>query len=141
VLASDEEQVCLHARLHGVVLTRPLAFAGALAILGGLLAPRAWPLAVVGALLVAAAATIGLRAVWRWERTHLVVTTEKVFLVRGTLRRRAAAVRLQAVPAIELEQSLIGRVLDYGTVVLGSLELDHVAQPRHLCRLVERLSA
>ena len=33
-------------------------------------------------------------SVWRWERTRVVVTTEKLFVVHGTLRRRVAAVRV-----------------------------------------------
>jgi uncharacterized membrane protein YdbT with pleckstrin-like domain len=141
MLSTPEERVCLHARRHGVVLARPLAQALALAALGGLLLTRAWPFAIAGALLVGGGAAITLRAVWRWERTQLVVTTEKVFLVRGTLRRRAATVRLRSVQAVELEQSLPGRLLGYGTVVVGPLELEHVPEPNRFCRLVERLAS
>jgi uncharacterized membrane protein YdbT with pleckstrin-like domain len=83
-------------------------------------------------------ALIAVRAVWRWERTHVVLTTEKLFVVHGTVRRRAAAVRLERVGAVEIEQNLAGRLLGYGTVVAGDLEITHVPEPR---RLVERLSA
>ena len=99
-----------------------------------------WPLQLPGAVLVVLGALIGLRAVWRWERTHLVVTTEKLFVVDGTLRRKASAVRLRSVENLELEQSLPGRLLGYGTLVAGPLELDHVPEPRALYRLVERLA-
>ncbi len=74
-----------------------------------------------------------VRAVWRWERTHVVVTSEKLFVVHGTLRRRAAAVRLNRVGAVELEQSLLG----YGTVSAGGLGIDYVANPREMTRLLE----
>ena len=60
-------------------------------------------------------------AVWRWHRTTIVVTTEKLFVVHGTVRRRAAAVRLTRVGAIELEQTLLGRLLGYGTLCAGEL--------------------
>src|SRR5215210_3456903 len=86
MLASADERVCLDARRHGVVLARPLAQAVLLALLGGVLLAQRWPLQVPGALLVVAGAVLALRAVWRWERTHLVVTTEKLFVVHGTLR-------------------------------------------------------
>jgi uncharacterized membrane protein YdbT with pleckstrin-like domain len=78
--------------------------------------------------------------VWKWERTRVVVTTEKVFVVGGTWRKRARAVRLAAVEAVELEQSLPGQLLGYGTVVVGPLALDHVPKPKSVYRLVERLA-
>jgi uncharacterized membrane protein YdbT with pleckstrin-like domain len=140
MLASRDEQVCLDARRHGVVLARPLFQALVLAGSGGVLLAQPWPLQLPGALLVVAGALLSLRAVWKWERTHLVVTTEKLFVVDGTLRRRASAVRLRTVENLELEQTLLGRLLGYGTLVAGSLEIDHVAEPRNVYRLVERLA-
>ena len=140
MLASPEERVCFDARRHGVVLARPLAQAIVLAVSGGILIAQPFPLPLPGAVLVILAAAIGLRAVWRWERTHLVVTTEKVLVVGGTLRRRASTVRLRSVENLELEQSLPGRLLGYGTIVAGPLEIDHVPEPRAVYRLVERLA-
>jgi hypothetical protein len=140
MLVHPDEQVCFDARRHGVVLARPLAQAAGLAALGGILLAQIWPLQLPGAALVVVAAAVCLRAVWRWERTHLVVTTEKVFLVDGTLRRRAASVRLRALEKLELEQSFPGRLLGYGTLVAGSLEIEHVPEPRSVYRLVERLA-
>src|SRR4029079_7950348 len=107
---------------------------------GAVLLVQTWPLQVPGAALVVAGALVALRAVWRWERSHLVVTTEKVFVVDGTLRRRASAVRLRTVENLELEQSLPGRLLGYGSLVAGSLEIERVPEPRNVYRLVERLA-
>jgi uncharacterized membrane protein YdbT with pleckstrin-like domain len=139
MLTSPHERICLEARRHGIVLVRPLGRAVALAIAGGYGLLRGWPWSLAGALLAAAAAAVALRAVWRWERTRVVVTTEKLCVVRGTLRRRAASVRLSRVATVEIEQSLLGRLLGYGTLVAGELELDHVPKPRRVYRLVERL--
>jgi Bacterial PH domain len=141
MLVHPDEQVCLDARPHGVVLARPLAQASVLAGLGALLLALPWPLPVPGAALVAAGAAVCLRAVWLWERTRLVVTTEKLCVLDGTLRRRSSSVRLRTVERLELEQSFPGRLLGYGTLVAGSLEIEHVPEPRSVYRLVERLSA
>ena len=141
MLARAEERICFQARRHGAVLARPLARAVALAAAGGFLVTVPWPAPVLGALVAAAGAAIALRAVWRWERTRIVVTTEKLFVVHGTLRRRAAAVRLERVGALEVEQSLAGRLLGYGTLVAGELEIPYVAQPRRVYGLVDRLCA
>ena len=50
------------------------------------------------------------------------------FVVHGTLRKRAAAVRLARVGALEIEQSLLGRLLGYGTIVAGELEIDYAIE-------------
>ena len=140
MLARDE-QVCFDARRHGVSLARPLARAALLAGVGVVLLAMPWPpLAIPGAALVLVAAVVCLRAVWLWERTRLVVTTEKVCLLEGTLVRRSSAVRLRSVDHLDLEQSLPGRVLGYGTLVAGPLEIEHVPHPRSVYRLVERLA-
>jgi len=141
MLRSPHEQVLLDARRHGIVLARPLTWALALAVVAAAAVVSGWPASLVAPLLLAIAAGVALRAVTRWERTRLVVTTEKVFVVHGLLRRRAAAVRLAAVEAIELDQSLVGRVLGYGTLRVGPLEVTRVSAPRSVCGLVERVAA
>jgi hypothetical protein len=135
-----DERICLDARRHGVVLARPLARALALGGAGGLALLQRWPLPVLGALLLAAGALVALRAVWRWDRTHLVVTSEKLFVEHGIVRRSSAGVRLRSVAAVELEQSLTGRLLGYGTLVVGPLEVTYVPQARRVAQLVERLA-
>ena len=67
------------------------------------------------------------------------MTTEKVFLVHGVLRRRASAVRLGSLAAVEVDQTLTGRVLGYGTLVLGPLEVTYIARPRWVSGLVTDL--
>jgi membrane protein YdbS with pleckstrin-like domain len=141
MLTDRDERVFLDARRHGIVLVRPLARALAATVVGGALLALAWPLAVAGALLMALGALLSLRAVWLWERTRVVITSDKVFVVQGTLRRRATAVRLRAIEAVEVDQSLPGRLLGYGTVVVGPLALDNVAEPKRVCRLVEQLAS
>jgi hypothetical protein len=44
------------------------------------------------------------------------------------------------VGTVELEQSLTGRLLGYGTVVAGEIEIDYVPQPRRVASLVDRLA-
>jgi uncharacterized membrane protein YdbT with pleckstrin-like domain len=128
-LAAGEE-VRLDARPHGAALVRPLASPLALAGAGvTLLATAAdlfWALGMLGAVALGLAAVLALRAVWRWDRTRLVLTTEKLYVVYGIARRRAAAVRLARVPALEFQQGVLGRVLGYGTIVAGDFEVPFV---------------
>jgi hypothetical protein len=50
-------------------------------------------------------------------------------------------VRLRKIDAVEIEQSAAGRVLGYGTLVVGPLEIDHVPKPAQVTELVERLAS
>jgi hypothetical protein len=131
------EAVRLEARPHGASLVRPFARASVLAGLGAGLVVAGqelgWPLAVLGALALALAALIAFRAVLAWDRTTLVVTTSKVLVVHGVLRRRSATVALPPGGAVEVDQSLPGRMLGYGTVIAGDLEVPYVPDPGRLC--------
>lgn len=140
MLAEPEDHVYLDARRHGVVLVRPLCRALVLALLGAAAFLGGWPVSVAGATLLVIAAFLATAAVWRWDRTHIVVTTEQLSVLHGVVHRRAAAVRLARVGTVEIEQSLLGRLFGYGTVVAGDLEIRCVARPRELSGLVQRLS-
>ena len=139
MLAHSEEHVFLDARRHGVVLVPPLLRALVLAVLGSTAFLGGWPVSVAGAALLVVAAVSATAAVWRWDRTHVVLTEEKLFVIYGIVRKRAAAVRLTKIGSVEIEQSLLGRLLGYGTIVAGDLEIRYVPRPRELCGLVERL--
>ena len=140
MLVDRDEEVCLEARRHGIVLARPLCWAVVLSGIGGVVSTAPPPFAVAGGALIVLGALVALRAVWKWERTRVVVTTDKVLVVGGTWRRRAHSVRLAGLDAIELEQTLAGQILGYGTVVVGPMALDHVPKPKSVYRLVERLA-
>jgi membrane protein YdbS with pleckstrin-like domain len=140
MLTGSDEHVYLDERRHGVILVRPLTRALALAVLGATGLALGWPVSLAGLVLLIVAAMVALVAVWRWDRTRVVVTTEKLFIVHGVLRKQAAAVRLAKVGTVELDQSLVGRLFGYGTIVAGDLEIACVPHPRELCGLVQRLS-
>jgi membrane protein YdbS with pleckstrin-like domain len=134
-------RVYLDTRRHGIVLVPALARAFAVAIAGGFLVAAPFPLPALGAVGVAVAAALALRGVWRWERTCVVVSDEALALVHGTLRRHTTAVRLDRVGAVEVEQGVLGRLLGYGTLVAGPLEITCVPQPRSVHGLVESVSS
>ena len=140
MITSDGERVCLDERRHVVVLAGSFVRALGLAVVGIGCMAIGWPASIAGVLLQVGGAVIALRAVWKWERTRVILTTEKLFVVHGTFHRRAAAVRLSRLGAVEIEQGLVGRLLGYGTIVAGDLEIDYVPEPRRVYGLVERLS-
>jgi len=130
------EPVRLDARPHGAALVRPLAKALVLAALGGVLVELGrthWlALAVAGAVSLALGALVGLRAVLRWDRTRLVVTSARLLVVYGVVRRRTATVEIGPGAPLEIDQSLLGRLLGYGTVSAGDLHVPYVPDARRL---------
>jgi membrane protein YdbS with pleckstrin-like domain len=133
-----DEHVYVDARRHGVVLIRPLGRAFVLALLGAIAFLGGWPVSAAGAALLCIAAIGAVAAVWRWDHTRVVLTGEKLFIVHGTLRRRAAAVRLEKVQTVEIEQTVLGRIFGYGTVVAGDLEISCVAKPGQMHGFLNR---
>jgi uncharacterized membrane protein YdbT with pleckstrin-like domain len=130
------EEVRLEERPHAAALLRPFARSLVLALAGAILVAAApTSLGLVGAIVLAVAAILALAAVWRWDRTQLVVTTDKLLVVYGIAQRRAAAVRLARVGPVEMEQSVLGRLLGYGTIFAGDLEIPFVPDPGRVCSL------
>jgi uncharacterized membrane protein YdbT with pleckstrin-like domain len=130
------ERIRFEERPHAAALMRPLGRSFVGAIIGAILvlaAPSS--LGLIGAFLLGIAALSGLAAVWRWDRTQFVVTSEKLFITYGIAQRRAAAVRLARVRPVEMKQSVAGRMLGYGTVIAGELEIPYVPDPDKVCSL------
>jgi len=122
----------VQAHLHGIVLARPLLRAALLAAGGAAAFLLPWPAPVAGAVLLAAAALAAVAAVVRWDRTHLLLGSDTLTIEHGVLRRDAATVGLETGVAVEVERSLLGRLLGYGTVIVGELEIRAVPHPERL---------
>jgi membrane protein YdbS with pleckstrin-like domain len=134
-----EEQVLVDQRRHGVVLVRPLGRALLLALVGAVGFRLGWPASVAGAVLLLAAAGSALAAVVRWDRTQVVLTDRQLLVRHGLLRRDAASIRLDRVQAVELREPVLGRILGYGTLVAGDLEITAVPRARAIASLAQRL--
>jgi uncharacterized membrane protein YdbT with pleckstrin-like domain len=126
----------LETHRHGIALARPLLRSLVLAAAGAACFLAPWKFfGVAGALLLVLAAVIAVAAVARWEGTHLFVTENALVVEHGFLRRSSATVSLNGT-VFEVERPLLGRILGYGTVVAGELEIDCV--PRRLTRLLQQ---
>jgi uncharacterized membrane protein YdbT with pleckstrin-like domain len=127
----------LAAHRHAIVLARPLLRALVLALAGAACFLAPWTaVAAVGAALLALAAVSAVLAVARWDRTHLVVSGDALFVEHGLLHRRSASVALAPGTVVEVERPLLGRVLGYGTIVAGELEIRCV--PRRFARVLQQ---
>ena len=126
----------LEVHRHGIALARPLFRALVLALAGVACFFAPWTAAAAaGAVLLALAAAIAVIAVARWDRTHLAMTGSALVVEHGFLNRRTASISLNGM-VFEVERTLLGRILGYGTVIAGELEIDCV--PRRLTRQLQQ---
>jgi len=115
--------------LHWIVLVPSFALGGVL-VVGGIVAAarpkfleRTYPgdpkhLAVAGFILVVAGLCVAGSGMLRRLSTALTVTTRRVTISTGIALRRSLEILLSKVESIEVEQTLFGRALDYGSVVV-----------------------
>ena len=137
------EQVVYETGLHWLVYGRAilltvltLAFAIAAAVLsqgttGGAPVVIALGLAALCALLAALAF---LTAAIRRASTELAVTDQLILFKHGVFSRHTVEMNRSKVESVDVDQTLLGRIFGYGTVVLrgtgGSLEpMTNVAHP------------
>lgn len=114
------ETVRHRGRLHWVLYAKGLAVlavAAALALLPVNEAQRAplhW-----GAALVAAVGLLLLAKSWFDQAiTEIAVTDRRVIYKRGLIQRHTAEMNVDKVETVNVDQSIMGRVLGYGTVDL-----------------------
>jgi hypothetical protein len=134
LVPAAQERVRLVVRPHGITLVPAFGLALSLAAAGAAALVAGWPWTPLGALVLALAALVALAAAWRWERTRVVVTEDRLLVVEGTVRRRTVAAGLAG--GVEVDQSLPGRLLGYGTLVVGELEVPFVPDPDGTLRLI-----
>jgi hypothetical protein len=112
-----QERSAITVRMHPAALTGHLVMAGAGLLAAMKLTSRsARPEIAWGAYLL-----FPLYFLYRgaaWPATYLVVTNERMMLVRGVLTRTAAAMPLQKVTGLALKRTVPGRLLGYGTLIV-----------------------
>ena len=120
----------MNARPHGVALVRPLAKAAAGALIGVacivLGGDVHWIFDALGATALGVSALLAATTVVGWDRTDVLLTGDLLRVRWGVLKRRTAEVRLERDEPVELEQGLLGRLLGYGTLVAGGIEVPYV---------------
>jgi uncharacterized membrane protein YdbT with pleckstrin-like domain len=126
-----DEQIRAHGRLHWAIFVRAwICFA--LAIAAGVAAlalrsetadqnpdsPLPLAVAVVGCLFLALWLIFILEAWARRATTEIVVTDRRVIFKTGFIQRRTMEMNMSKVETVDVVQSILGRIFNYGTVVI-----------------------
>ena len=95
-----------------------------------------WLQALAGLLAVVAVFLL-IREWFGWWTTEVAVTNLRVIYKTGLIQRKTNEMNMDKVESVQVDQSILGRILDYGTVIItgtgvGLETLTGVAQPIEL---------
>lgn len=113
------ETVDYRARLHWSIFV-PAALFGLVGA-GLLVFGRSRSLAAVwipGAAVLAYAAALGLVRWIHYLSSEFAITNKRVLIKVGFINRRSLEMLLAKVETVRVEQGIVGRLLDYGTIVV-----------------------
>ena len=133
------EQIEYRANLHWLVFVLPILLLIAaiwLFSLGGNIAKFLALILIVGVLVT------GLIAVIERRTSEFAVTNKRVLIKTGLIRRHSLETLLSKIESIGVAQSILGRILGFGTIVIsgtgGSKEAFHkIADPMMFRRRVQ----
>ena len=120
------ESVLYRTELHWIVLVWPMLWAlffgvPGLAFLAISVAVPVNPpgsAAIVGLVLLGLGATVALIGFLKRSATEMAVTNKRLVVKIGILNRRTFEIPLSKIESIHVEESLLGRMLGYGSVVV-----------------------
>lgn len=132
------ETVVQRARLHWIVFLKAIAIAGV-----GLAVLFIQPL--VGAVIVGVGLLMALPPWLERATSEFGVTSRRVIIKVGLIQRRTLELLIRQVEAISVDQSLAGRIFNFGTITLtgtgGVRETFHnIAHPLEFRRSIQSLS-
>ncbi len=128
-ILQPDEQIVYGASIHWVVYLRAAVFLvlGVAVLAWFLIQPPltadespVWRMAILGvaAVLLVAAVISFLGALIERHSTELVITSRRVIAKTGLIRRHTWEINATKVEGVEVAQSILGRILDFGTVTV-----------------------
>jgi uncharacterized membrane protein YdbT with pleckstrin-like domain len=119
------EQVAYRSGLHWIVLLRSMIVAAVLALLGAVMLVEASQVngtqsrqivSAAGVIAIVIGAIDLLAAMIRRSGAEFAVTNKRIILKRGVIRRSSEEIFLRQVESVIVEEGMLGRALDYGTI-------------------------
>ncbi len=143
----EGETVLYRARLHWIVMIWPAVAGAVLALLAvGLLAVgvagASGIMAIVGFLLFLGAVFLIAGGIVRRNATVIAVTNHRVLIKKGVVDRTTLELLLSRIESIGVNETPLGRMLGYGTVILRGTggtpeQFDRIAKPLEFRREVQ----
>jgi membrane protein YdbS with pleckstrin-like domain len=141
VLLPHERRV-ITVRFHPAVLIKPVALALAGLAVAGLLSTIARLSGAILLVIWLAWLILLIRllyAIYVWLEDYFVVTSQRLLLATGVIRKSVNMMPLTKVTDMRVERSAMGRLLGYGTFIVESAgqdqalrKIDHLPYPEQL---------
>jgi uncharacterized membrane protein YdbT with pleckstrin-like domain len=128
------EKLVYRGRIHWIVYTPAVIFLlVALAALLALIQVRSHPVQVVLIFVAIACGVIGgfgILKAWfeRWT-TEIDVTDRRIVYKRGFIKRHTVEMNMDKVASVDVDQSIFGRLLDFGAVTIHGTGDADVIEP------------
>jgi uncharacterized membrane protein YdbT with pleckstrin-like domain len=132
------EQIAYRSGLHWIVLLRAMVIAALLGLLGVVMLAEASQIketqsrqivSAFGVVAIVIGAIYLLAAVIRRNGAEFAVTNKRVIFKTGVMRRSSEEIFLSKVESVTVDEGLLGRALNYGTINVrgtgGTLEPFH----------------
>jgi len=118
-LAADERVLAV-GEIHWIAFAGPVLFAvfGVIVLAMSFMSPFLNNLGLVGILLLVVGGAWGLVTFIDKRTTEFALTSKRVIVKRGWIGRKTEEQRLEKIDSIAVDQSVMGRLLQYGTVTV-----------------------
>ena len=126
------ERVLQRVQLHWIVYAPPFVL-----FLAGVVI-FAYGFVISGMLLVFVGLLVWLMCWTIRMTTEIAVTSQRVIIKRGLIRRSTMEMYASQIESVEVEQSITGRLLDFGTLIIGGTGEGVEVIPRVAAPLVLR---
>jgi len=90
-----------------------------------------WHLIALGVLLLVVGIGLGF-FIWAWIRvksSELAITNKRVIAKFGFVSRNTVEIAIPKVESIQVQQSMMGRMLDFGTLIISGTGTSHAPIP------------
>jgi uncharacterized membrane protein YdbT with pleckstrin-like domain len=114
------ETVGYRTHLHPVIFLQPVLFAlvGIGFVVFGLLNPALSAFWMLGAAFLVFAAGLGVDRAVRYVSSEFAITNKRVLIKVGFINRHTVEMLLTKVETIRVEQGILARLFNFGTIVL-----------------------
>jgi uncharacterized membrane protein YdbT with pleckstrin-like domain len=115
---SPGETVLFRSGLHPIYFFRPALLLGIGLLLYSTPRHGGDAISFFMALLVAAAAAMGVVRTINFLTSEFAVSSKRVIMKTGVMRRRMLEMQLKQVESVAVNQSILGRLFQYGAIVV-----------------------
>ena len=125
----EGEEVVYKTGLHRWILIWPsllILLSIAFIVVAVVSGPKGYGSAIFWAFVFWVAVILAVTARLDYSTAHLYLTNKRIILKAGWMRKVSMEVLLNKVQGIDIDQSLMGRMLNYGVVVIKGIGINNI---------------